>query len=477
MLNKISEVVWELPKDYKSCMRVPGRIYLNEILLDELEKEVLEQIANVACLPGIYKYSIAMPDVHYGYGFPIGGVGAFDLREGVISQEVLDFDINCGVRLIRTNLKAEEVKPKLNELIKTLFKNVPSGLGSKGILKFSKGEMDEVLEEGANWAVKNGYGWEKDIEHLEEHGCMKDADASYVSDKAKERGRVQLGSLGSGNHFLEVQFVERIFDEEAAKVYGIFEGQVVIMVHCGSRGLGHQVCTDYLRVLEKASKKYNIQLPDRQLACAPFESEEGQSYYKAMCCSANYAWANRQMITHWVRESFESVFKIHAEDLEMDVVYDVAHNIAKIEEHNIDGKRVKVIVHRKGATRAFPPGHESVPKDYKSIGQPVLLPGDMGTASYLMKGTEKAMEETFGSTAHGAGRKLSRAKALKLWRGAEIKRKLLEKGIIAMSDSKAVLAEEAPEAYKNIDLVADTCHTAGISLKVARMRPLGVIKG
>ncbi len=390
---------------------------------------------------------------------------------------MLDFDINCGVRLIRTNLKAEEVKPKLNELIKTLFKNVPSGLGSKGILKFSKGEMDEVLEEGANWAVKNGYGWEKDIEHLEEHGCMKDADASYVSDKAKERGRVQLGSLGSGNHFLEVQFVERIFDEEAAKVYGIFEGQVVIMVHCGSRGLGHQVCTDYLRVLEKASKKYNIQLPDRQLACAPFESEEGQSYYKAMCCSANYAWANRQMITHWVRESFESVFKIHAEDLEMDVVYDVAHNIAKIEEHNIDGKRVKVIVHRKGATRAFPPGHESVPKDYKSIGQPVLLPGDMGTASYLMKGTEKAMEETFGSTAHGAGRKLSRAKALKLWRGAEIKRKLLEKGIIAMSDSKAVLAEEAPEAYKNIDLVADTCHTAGISLKVARMRPLGVIKG
>nr|WP_272943505.1 RtcB family protein [Methanocaldococcus villosus] len=389
----------------------------------------------------------------------------------------MDFDINCGVRLIRTNLKAEEVKPKLNELIKTLFKNVPSGLGSKGILKFSKGEMDEVLEEGANWAVKNGYGWEKDIEHLEEHGCMKDADASYVSDKAKERGRVQLGSLGSGNHFLEVQFVERIFDEEAAKVYGIFEGQVVIMVHCGSRGLGHQVCTDYLRVLEKASKKYNIQLPDRQLACAPFESEEGQSYYKAMCCSANYAWANRQMITHWVRESFESVFKIHAEDLEMDVVYDVAHNIAKIEEHNIDGKRVKVIVHRKGATRAFPPGHESVPKDYKSIGQPVLLPGDMGTASYLMKGTEKAMEETFGSTAHGAGRKLSRAKALKLWRGAEIKRKLLEKGIIAMSDSKAVLAEEAPEAYKNIDLVADTCHTAGISLKVARMRPLGVIKG
>ncbi|AAB98677.1 TPA: RNA-splicing ligase RtcB [Methanocaldococcus jannaschii] len=384
---------------------------------------------------------------------------------------------NCGVRLIRTNLTKEEVQSKIKELIKTLFKNVPSGLGSKGILKFSKSVMDDVLEEGVRWAVKEGYGWKEDLEFIEEHGCLKDADASYVSDKAKERGRVQLGSLGSGNHFLEVQYVEKVFDEEAAEIYGIEENQVVVLVHTGSRGLGHQICTDYLRIMEKAAKNYGIKLPDRQLACAPFESEEGQSYFKAMCCGANYAWANRQMITHWVRESFEEVFKIHAEDLEMNIVYDVAHNIAKKEEHIIDGRKVKVIVHRKGATRAFPPKHEAIPKEYWSVGQPVIIPGDMGTASYLMRGTEIAMKETFGSTAHGAGRKLSRAKALKLWKGKEIQRRLAEMGIVAMSDSKAVMAEEAPEAYKSVDLVADTCHKAGISLKVARMRPLGVIKG
>ncbi len=384
---------------------------------------------------------------------------------------------NCGVRLIRTNLTKEEVQPKIKELIKTLFKNVPSGLGSKGIVKFSKSVMDDVLEEGVRWAVKEGYGWKEDLEFIEENGCMEDADASYVSDKAKERGRVQLGSLGSGNHFLEVQYVEKVFDEEAAEIYGIEENQVVVLVHTGSRGLGHQICTDYLRIMEKAAKNYGIKLPDRQLACAPFESEEGQSYFKAMCCGANYAWANRQMITHWVRESFEEVFKIHAEDLEMSIVYDVAHNIAKKEEHMVDGRKVKVIVHRKGATRAFPPKHPQIPKEYKDIGQPVIIPGDMGTASYLMRGTEIAMKETFGSTAHGAGRKLSRAKALKLWKGKEIQKRLAEMGIIAMSDSKAVMAEEAPEAYKSVDLVADTCHKAGISLKVARMKPLGVIKG
>ena len=298
---------------------------------------------------------------------------------------------------VATNLTKEEVQPKIKELVKTLFKNVPSGLGSKGILKFSKSVMDDVLEEGVRWAVKEGYGWKEDLEFIEEHGCLKDADASYVSDKAKERGRTQLGSLGSGNHFLEVQYVEKVFDEEAAEIYGIEENQVVVMVHTGSRGLGHQICTDYLRTMEKAAKNYGIKLPDRQLACAPYESEEGQSYFKAMCCGANYAWANRQMITHWVRESFEEVFKIHAEDLEMSIVYDVAHNIAKKEEHIIDGRKVKVIVHRKGATRAFPPKHEAIPKEYWSVGQPVIIPGDMGTASYLMKGTEIAMRETFGS--------------------------------------------------------------------------------
>ncbi len=843
ILKRIDDVVWELPKDYKDCMRVPGRIYLNEILLDELEPEVLEQIANVACLPGIYKYSIAMPDVHYGYGFPIGGVAAFDQKDGVISPGGVGFDINCltpdtkiltedgyfikikdlkeninlnikiynknegekssrilfvserkengkviikiitksgrilkgsedhpiltvegykpmkllkkgelivvypydgveyikpsnkiilnkddinpnfveylknknlipfkmdskyigtvarllgyifgngkcednkllifgdketlknikndlkklrvdilekdkyiiisseafiqfinklgfeninqipdwikeapkwikrnflsglfgaigeintfifikipineflkdikillsefeinckiykdkliidmdndkleflrkinfeynkkkkifglllceylkrkhkgnltefikkygliggfvldeikeiktipyndelydigvikeehnfiangivvhncGVRVIKTNLTKDEVQPKIKELIKTLFKNVPSGLGSKGILKFSKSVMDEVLEEGVRWAVREGYGWKEDLEFIEENGCMKDADSSYVSDKAKERGRVQLGSLGSGNHFLEVQYIQEIYDREIAEVYGLEKNQVVVMVHCGSRGLGHQVCTDYLRILEKAYKRYGISIPDRQLACAPFESEEGQSYYKAMCAAANYAWANRQMITHWVRESFEDVFNRYAEDMEMYILYDVAHNIAKKEEHKIDKRKVKVVVHRKGATRAFY-NHEAIPKLYRDVGQPVILPGDMGTASYIMAGTEKAMMETFGSTAHGAGRKLSRAKALKIWKGKEIKRKLESEGIIVMSDSKAVLAEEAPDAYKSVDLVADTAHKAGISKKVVRMRPLGVIKG
>ncbi|WP_423792996.1 RtcB family protein [Methanocaldococcus indicus] len=383
---------------------------------------------------------------------------------------------NCGVRLIKTNLTKDEVKPKIMKLVKTLFRNIPSGLGSKGIIKFSKSVMDDVLEEGARWAVKEGYGWKEDLEVLEENGCMTEADASYVSDKAKERGRVQLGSLGSGNHFLEVQYVQEIYDEEVAKVFGLEENQVVVLVHTGSRGLGHQVCTDYLRVLEKAVRKYNIKIPDRQLACAPFQSEEGQSYYKAMCCAANFAWANRQMITHRVRESFEEVFKRYAEDMEMHILYDVSHNIAKKEEHIIDNKKVKVIVHRKGATRAFY-NHEAIPKPYRDVGQPVLLPGDMGTASYVMVGTEVAMRETFGSTAHGAGRKLSRAKALKLWKGKEIKRRLEDEGIVVLSDSKAVLAEEAPDAYKNIDLVADTCEEAGISKKVARLRPMGVIKG
>ncbi|WP_048202175.1 RtcB family protein [Methanocaldococcus bathoardescens] len=482
--------IWSKLKNGKEIKEI--RVPLNFPSYEEFIKErkvgdgliwdEIESIEEVDDVDEVYDFTINHKDHNFiADSFLvsncIGGVAAFDQKEGVISPGGVGFDINCGVRLIRTNLTKDEVEPKIKELVKTLFKNVPSGLGSKGILKFSKSVMDDVLEEGVRWAVKEGYGWKEDLEFIEEHGCLKDADASYVSDKAKERGKVQLGSLGSGNHFLEVQYVEKVFDEEAAEIYGIEENQVVVMVHTGSRGLGHQICTDYLRTMEKAAKNYGIKLPDRQLACAPFESEEGQSYFKAMCCGANYAWANRQMITHWVRESFEEVFKIHAEDLEMSIVYDVAHNIAKKEEHIIDGRKVKVVVHRKGATRAFPPKHEQIPKEYRDVGQPVIIPGDMGTASYLMRGTEIAMKETFGSTAHGAGRKLSRAKALKLWKGKEIQRKLAEMGIVALSDSKAVMAEEAPEAYKNIDLVADTCHKAGISLKVARMRPLGVIKG
>lgn len=384
---------------------------------------------------------------------------------------------NCGVRLLKTNLTKEDVQPKIKELVHKLFKNIPSGLGSKGKIRITKNEIDDVLEEGVKWAIDNNYGWDEDTKYIEENGCMKEADASFVSDNAKKRGLPQLGSLGSGNHFLEIQYVDEVFDEEAAKVYGIEKNQVVIMIHTGSRGLGHQICSDYLRYMEKAARKYNIKLPDRQLACAPINSEEGIRYFKAMNCGANYAWTNRQLITHWVRESFEEVFKTPAEDLEMNILYDVAHNIAKREKHKIDGKLKNVMVHRKGATRAFGPGCEDIPEEYRKIGQPVIIPGDMGTASYLMHGTTTAMEETFGSTAHGAGRALSRAKALKLYDSNNIKAELERKGIYIMADSKGVIAEECSEAYKSIELVADVAHNSGISLKVSRMKPMGVVKG
>lgn len=476
-LTKVKDNLWELPKDYKNEMKVPGRVYLNDELFENLEEGVFEQIANVACLPGIQKYSLAMPDCHYGYGFCIGGVAAFDERDGIISPGGVGFDINCGVRLVRTNLTKDDVKPKLKELVNEMFKNVPSGLGSKGKIRITKNEIDDVLEEGVKWAIDEGYGWDKDLEHIEERGCMKDADASLVSDSAKKRGLPQLGSLGSGNHFLEIQYVDKVFDEETAKVFGVEEGQVLVMIHTGSRGLGHQICADYIRYMESATKKYGIKIPDRQLACAPIQSEEGINYFKAMSCGANYAWANRQLVTHWVRESFEKVFKTSAEDLEMDLIYDVAHNIAKKEKHLINGKLKNVVVHRKGATRAFGPGNDDVPSRYRDIGQPVIIPGDMGTASYLMHGTAVAMEETFGSTAHGAGRALSRSKALKMYNGNEIKEQLEKRGIIVMADSKGVIAEECSEAYKSIELVADICHNSGISLKVSRMKPMGVVKG
>ncbi|MBA2852402.1 tRNA-splicing ligase RtcB [Methanococcus maripaludis] len=476
-VTKIAEKTYQLPVSYKDCMRVPGNVYLDELLFEHLEADVFEQIANVACLPGIQKYSLAMPDCHYGYGFCIGGVAAFDEAIGVISPGGVGFDINCGVRLVKTNLTKNDVTPKLKELLSEIFKNVPSGLGSKGKIRITKDEIDSVLEEGVLWAVEEGYGWKKDINHIEEHGKMKEADPTLVSDNAKKRGLPQLGSLGSGNHFLEVQYVDEIFDEDAAKTFGVSPDQVVLMIHTGSRGLGHQICADYLRYMENAAKKYNIKLPDRQLACAPINSEEGQKYFKAMSCGANYAWANRQLITHWIRESFETIFKTSAEDLEMDIIYDVAHNIAKKEQHLIDGVLKNVVVHRKGATRAFGPGHAEIPSDYVNIGQPVIIPGDMGTASYLMHGTEKAMEQTFGSTAHGAGRALSRVKALKLYTGNEVQEKLQKRGILVMADSKGVIAEECPEAYKDIENVADICHDSGISLKVAKMKPMGVVKG
>ncbi|WP_010478445.1 RtcB family protein [Thermococcus zilligii] len=384
---------------------------------------------------------------------------------------------NCGVRLIRTNLTEKEVRPKIKELVDALFKNVPSGLGSEGRVKLHWTQIDDVLANGAKWAVENGYGWEEDLEHLEEGGRMEGADPNAVSQKAKQRGAPQLGSLGSGNHFLEVQVVDKVFDEKIAKAYGLFEGQVVVMVHTGSRGLGHQVASDYLRIMEDANRKYRIPWPDRELVSVPFQSEEGQRYFSAMKAAANFAWANRQMITHWVRESFEEVFKRKAEDMEMGVVYDVAHNIAKVEEHTVDGKKVKVVVHRKGATRAFPAGHPDVPRAYRDVGQPVLIPGSMGTASYVLAGAEGSMRETFGSSCHGAGRLLSRHAATQQYRGDRLKNELMQKGIYIRAASLKVVAEEAPGAYKSVDNVVSVVHEAGIASLVARMRPIGVAKG
>ncbi|HIH72201.1 MAG TPA: RNA-splicing ligase RtcB [Thermococcaceae archaeon] len=384
---------------------------------------------------------------------------------------------NCGVRLIRTNLTEKEVRPKIKQLVDTLFKNVPSGLGSEGRIRLHWTQLDDVLADGAKWAVDNGYGWKEDLEHLEENGRMEGADPNAVSQKAKQRGAPQLGSLGSGNHFLEVQVVDKVFNEEIAKVYGLFEGQVVVMVHTGSRGLGHQVASDYLKIMEKANRKYNVPWPDRELVSVPFQTEEGQKYFSAMKAAANFAWANRQMITHWVRESFEEVFKQKAEDLEMSIVYDVAHNIAKVEEHEVDGRKVKVVVHRKGATRAFPAGHEAVPRAYRNVGQPVLIPGSMGTASYVLAGAEGSMKETFGSTCHGAGRVLSRHAATRQFRGDKLRNELMQRGIYIRAASMRVVAEEAPGAYKNVDNVVNVVHEAGIANLVARMRPIGVAKG
>lgn len=477
ILIKVRESVWEVPTDYKECMRVPGRIYLDEEALKDLEKGAIDQVANVACLPGIQKFSIGLPDIHFGYGFSIGGVAAFDASNGIISPGGVGFDINCGVRLLKTNLDHEEVKPRIKELIDTLFRNVPSGVGSKGKIRLKEGQIDEVLENGAEWAVENGYGWEEDLKHLEENGKMEEADATKVSEKAKKRGIPQLGSLGSGNHFLEVQRIDRIFNEKAAKAYGLETGKVTVLIHTGSRGCGHQICSDYLKIMDKAYKKYNIKIPDRQLACAPVDSEEAIEYFQAMAAAANYAWANRQMIVHWVRESFEQVFNKSAEDMEMEILYDVAHNIAKKETHPIKGLKREVYVHRKGATRAFGPGRKEIPSEYRKIGQPVIIPGTMGTSSYVLHGTETAMKETFGSTAHGAGRKMSRAGAKRTYRGEQVQRNLSRMGIYVRATSMPVIAEEAPGAYKDVDMVVNTSHRTGISRLVAKMIPLGVAKG
>ncbi len=477
-LEKIDDYRWRIPKSYKPGMKVPGIIYADKRLLPQIKKDQApEQVANVAHLPGIVGYSLAMPDIHWGYGFPIGGVAAFDVDNGVISPGGVGYDINCGVRLIRTNLTVNDIKPRLEELLRALFYNIPSGVGSKGKIRVSRKELEEVLVKGAKWAVEHGYGWKEDIEVIEENGSMQGAKPENVSQRAYERGMPQLGTLGAGNHFLEIQVVEEIFDENAAEVFGLKKGLITVMVHTGSRGFGYQVCDDNVKILGRVTQRYGISIPDRQLACAPVNSDEGRNYFGAMVAAANYAWANRQFITHWTREAFSRVFGKSPEALDMHMIYDVAHNIAKIEEHQFNGKRIKVCVHRKGATRAFGPGHPAIPEKYKSIGQPVIIPGDMGTASYLLLGTKKAMEETFGSTCHGAGRVWSRAEAIRQTRGRAIRSELKQKGILVMSASEKTLKEEVPDAYKDVDVVVDVVHHAGISKKVAKFKPLGVVKG
>ncbi|AFD00775.1 hypothetical protein Mtc_2035 [Methanocella conradii HZ254] len=473
-VNKVSEDIWELPMDYKPGMRVPGRIFLSDRLMEGLESGTLEQVANVATLPGIQKYSMAMPDAHLGYGFPIGGVAGFDIEEGVISPGGVGFDINCGVRLLKSELEVGQVRPVASGLIDALYSAVPSGLGSESKLRVTDAQLDEVFTLGARWAVENGYGVKADLEHCEENGEMKGADPSKISKKARDRGRPQLGTLGSGNHFLEVQYVEKVYDDAVAKAFGLWEGQVTVMVHCGSRGAGHQICTDHLKVLEKAYVKYGIKLYDRQLACAPINSKEAQDYFAAMAGGANYAWANRQVIAHWVRETFNRFFK---DDLRMDLLYDVAHNVAKFEEHMVNGEKKMLCVHRKGATRAFAPGRPELPPAYRDVGQPVIIPGSMGSASYVLVGTREGMDLTFGSTCHGAGRVMSRHAAIKGIRGSEIRRELAERGIIVKAPKDSAIAEEAPEVYKEIGDVVEVVHRLGISRKVARLVPIAVAKG
>lgn len=482
-LTKLDPWRYEIPRSYlgvqgKLKMRTSGVIYASAKMLGDIKRDnALEQVANVAMLPGIMGRSMAMPDIHWGYGFPIGGVAATSYEDGVLSPGGVGFDINCGVRLLTTSLSYADIRPKLRALVDAMFRNVPSGVGSKAKIRLSVSQLEAVLEQGAAWAVENGYGWAEDLEYLEENGCMNDADATTVSMRAKERGKSQLGSLGAGNHFLEIQRVSEIYDAKTAALFGITEkDQIVVMIHTGSRGCGHQICTDHLKVMERAVNRYQINLPDRQLACAPADSKEATDYFRAMACAANFAWANRQMIVHWVRDSFSRSYGADAEQLGMHIVYDVCHNIAKLEEHEVEGKRTKVFVHRKGATRAFPPEHKDIPQKYRAVGQPILIPGDMGTASYVLVGTEKG-KETFYSTCHGAGRVMSRHAALRRWRPDDIRREMSKRNIYVQSASDKVLVEEAPDAYKDINEVVEATHGAGISLKVAKLLPLGVVKG
>jgi len=473
-LKQLDHVRWLLDKDFKAGMRVTGLIYGDSYIIQNLEKEgALEQIANVACLPGILKHSYAMPDVHWGYGFPIGGVAAFSMDDGIISPGGVGYDISCGVRVMLTFLDQDEVKPHIDELTAAIFTKVPCGVGSKGAIKIGESDLLDVLANGALWAVKKGYGTKEDLECIEESGRLPHANASYVSKKALERGKPQLGTLGSGNHFLEIQVIDEIYDENVARRFGLNLGQVTVMIHCGSRGLGHQVCDDYIKVMLRAMTKYGIKVPDRQLCCAPLRSQEAREYLGAMQAAANYALANREIIGHMVRDVFLRFFP----KAELKLLYDVSHNMAHIEKHELDGVIMDVCVHRKGATRAFPPDHPSLPEKYRPVGQPVIIPGSMGTESYILVGTKRGMEECFASTCHGAGRVLSRKAAMKSEDADTVLKRLEQRGIKVMADQMGTIREEIPEAYKDVSRVVDVVEKAGISRKVARLRPLAVIKG
>ena len=480
-MEQISDTIWEVPTSYKKGMRVPARFFGTEKIIREMDEAVLDQVTNVATLPGITKYAYCMPDGHFGYGFPIGGVAAMDPKNGgVISPGGIGFDINCGMRLVTTNLTYDEVKPRIRVLIDKLYNRVPAGVGSKGFIDITRDEFKIIVEHGAKWCIDHGYGWEEDLEMTEEEGCISGAYASKISNKAIDRGFHQIGTLGSGNHYLEIQVVkpEHIFDKENAELFGItIPNQVVIMFHCGSRGFGHQVATDYLRIfLNVMQEKYGIKIYDRELACAPFDSPEGQDYFSAMKCGINMSFANRQVILHRIREVFSEVFKKSPEELEMHQVYDVAHNTAKLEEHVVDGKKKRLLVHRKGATRAFGPNMEGVPAKYQTTGQPVIIGGSMETGSYLLAGVPTG-DQTFYSTAHGSGRTMSRTKARKIWHGKDLLHQMEAKGIYVKSTSWRGLAEEAGGAYKDIDDVVDATVKAGISKKVVRFTPVGNVKG
>ena len=478
-LKKVDDLIWEVPVEYNRYMRVPARVYADESLLNMMRRDdTLVQALDITQLPGIQKYGITLPDGHQGYGFPIGGVAAFDSEEGIITPGGVGYDINCGVRLMRTDLTYKEVKPKAQELIDRIFRLVPCGVGVGGRIRVSTSQLDRAVSEGVDWAISEGYGWDGDSEHMEEGGCMREANTDKVSNRAKKRGSSQLGTLGAGNHFLEIARVREVFDEGVAKTFGITEqDQIVCWIHTGSRGYGHQIATDYIRIMDRAVRKYGIRIPSRELACAPLKSREAEDYYEAMSCAVNWAFLNRHVIMHHVRTAFEETFKRSAEDMGMKLVYGMTHNTAKKETHVIDGKRRDVVVHRKGASRAFGPGRADLPDDYKSTGQPVLLVGTMGTASYLLVGTDKGEEMSFASTAHGAGRVMSRTGARRRFQAREIVQQLKRKGIVVKAASGRILEEESPESYKDVHRVADVSHYLGLGRKVMVSVPVAVAKG